>query len=122
LNEIDKKDLKIIENEFLFLSRIRFDRMLESLTPKQQDYLHLLPLFFHVNHPMLPGYHDSFTPCGIPNYSPTSLEKKIAKTVSQSFEYQSKAHRYFSIASLFLMGSMGTLGQSLSSDIKRKVD
>lgn len=117
MNEIDKKELKKIENEFLSLSRIRFGRMLESLTSKQQDYFRLLPLFFHVNHPTLPGYHDSFTPCGIPNYSPTSLEKKIVKTVSQSFDYQSKAHRYFSIASLFLMGSMGTLGQSISSDI-----
>ncbi|PHS20647.1 MAG: hypothetical protein COA86_01490 [Kangiella sp.] len=117
MNEIDKKHLKKIENEFLTLSRIRFDRMLASLTQKQQDYLRLLPLFFHVNHPMLPGYHDSFTPCGIPNYSPTSLEKQIVKTVSQSFDYQSKAYHSFAIASLFLMGSMGTLGQSVSSDI-----
>ncbi|MGB0495235.1 MAG: class I adenylate cyclase, partial [Kangiellaceae bacterium] len=94
-----------------------FNRMLSGLTPKQQDYLRLFPLLFHVNHPMLPGYFDSFTPCGIPNYSPTNLEKQIVKTISQSFDYQSKAHRFFSISSLFLMGSMGTLGQSISSDI-----
>ncbi len=106
-----------MENDFLVLSQTRFDRMLASLTLKQQDYLRLLPLLFHVNHPMLPGYHDSFTPCGIPNYSPTGLEKQIVKTVSQSFDYQSKAYHSFAIASLFLMGSMGTLGQSISSDI-----
>ena len=117
MNEIDQKELKQIEKEFLQLSKTRFDRMLLALTQKQQDYLRLLPLFFHVNHPMLPGYFDSFTPCGIPNYSPTSEEKKLVKTVSQSFDYEAKAHPYFSIASLFLMGSMGTLGQSVSSDI-----
>jgi len=117
IDEIDQKQLKTIRQDFLTLSEQRFTRMESSLSPTQVDYLKLLPLLFHVNHPMLPGYIDKFTPCGLPNYIPSMLQKQIAKTVSQSFEYKPRAHLKYRIASLFLMGSMGTLGQSNSSDI-----
>lgn len=117
IDEIDQKQLKSIRQDFIHLSELRFTRMESSLSPTQSDYLKLLPLLFHVNHPMLPGYVDKFAPCGIPNYTPSMLEKSIVKTVSQSFEYKPRAHLKYRIASLFLMGSMGTLGQSNSSDI-----
>ena len=117
IDEIDQKQLKQTRDAFLRLSQTRFNRMESSLSPMQADYLKLIPLLFHVNHPMLPGYVDSFTPCGLPNYTPTPVEKSIAKTVSQSFVYKSRAHLSYKISSLFLMGSMGTLGQSNSSDI-----
>ncbi len=117
IDEIDQKQLKTIRQDFINLCELRFTRMESSLSPTQADYLKLLPLLFHVNHPMLPGYVDKFVPAGIPNYTPSMLEKKIAKTVSQSFEYKPRAHLKYRIASLFLMGSMGTLGQSNSSDI-----
>jgi len=116
-DEIDQKRLKAIRQEFIKLSELRFSQMQESLSPTQADYLKLLPLLFHVNHPMLPGYVDKFTPCGLPNYTPSMVEKKIAKTVSQSFEYKPRAYLSYRIAALYLMGSMGTLGQSNSSDI-----
>jgi len=115
--EIDYKQLNGTKRDFIRLSERRFSRMESSLSPVQADKLKLLPLLFHVNHPMLPGYVDKFTPCGIPNYTPSHLEKKIAKTVSQSFEYKPRAHLKYRISSLFLMGSMGTLGQSNTSDI-----
>ena len=115
--EIDPKEIKLTKNDFIRLSERRFSRMESSLSPVQADKLKLIPLLFHVNHPLLPGYIDKFTPCGIPNYNPSHLEKKIAKTVSQGFEYKARAHLKYRIASLFLMGSMGTLGQSNSSDI-----
>lgn len=115
--EIDHKHVQKIKQAFISLSQRRFGRMEASLSPVQGDKLKLLPLLFHVNHPMLPGYIDKFTPCGIPNYTPSHIEKQIAKTVSQSFEYKPRAHLKYRISSLFLMGSMGTLGQSNVSDI-----
>ncbi len=115
--EINQKQLKQIKNDFLRLSQRRYSRMEASLSGVQADKLKLIPLLFHVNHPMLPGYVDKFTPSGIPNYTPSHVEKQIAKTISQSFEYKPRAHLKYRIASLFLMGSMGTLGQSNSSDI-----
>lgn len=117
IGEIDQKRLKTIRQDFVNLSELRFKRMQESLSPTQSDQLNLLPLLFHVNHPMLPGYVDKFTPCGLPNYTPSMEEKQIAKTVSQSFEFKPRAHLTYRIAGLYLMGSMGTLGQSNSSDI-----
>jgi len=117
VEEIDQKQLKNIRQRFIQLSELRFQRMESSLSPIQADHLKLLPLLFHVNHPMLPGYVDKFVPCGLPNYSPTAVQKSIAKTVSQSFEYKPRAHLKYPISALYLMGSMGTLGQSTSSDI-----
>lgn len=115
--EIDPKHLKSIRKRFLRLSEKRLGRMLDSFNLTQSDSIKLLPLLFHVNHPMLPGYVDKSTPCGIPNYSPTSLEKKIAKTVSRSFKFEARAYLKFEIAALYLMGSTGTLAQSIRSDL-----
>lgn len=115
--EIDKKQLKVIQNRFTQLSEARLKKMLDSFNHTKSDAIRLLPLLFHVNHPMLPGYVDKSTPCGLPNYFPTQLEKKIAKTVSRSFKLKTRAYLKFEIAALYLMGSTGTLGQSLNSDI-----
>jgi len=115
--EIDLKQLKVIEGRFAQLSQTRLERMLASFSLAQSDSIQLLPLLFHVNHPMLPGYVDKSTPCGIPNYSPDKLIKTIAKTVSRSFKYQSRAYLKYEILGLYLMGSAGTLGQSLKSDL-----
>ncbi|MCF6192968.1 MAG: class I adenylate cyclase [Kangiellaceae bacterium] len=116
-DEIDQKQLKTYRDDFLKLSRLRSSRMESTLSPRQVDRLKLLPLLFHVNHPMLPGYVDKFTPHGLPNYSPSKLEKRLAKSVSQSFIYKPRVTLSYKISSLFLMGSMGTLGQSSSSDL-----
>ena len=92
--------------------------MLSSFNLTQSDAIKLLPLLFHVNHPMLPGYVDKSTPSGIPSYSPKRIrKKKIAKTVSRSFKYQSRAYLRYQIVSLYLMGSTGTLAQSIRSDL-----
>ncbi|MET1255681.1 class I adenylate cyclase [Aliikangiella maris] len=115
--EIDPKQLKHLQNNFVALSEKRLLRMLDNFNMVQADCIKLLPLLFHVNHPMLPGYVDKATPCGIPNYSPDNLQKKIVKTISRSFEYKSRAYLKFDIAGLFLMGSTGTLGQSIKSDL-----
>ena len=116
-DEIDQKQLKTYRDDFLKLSRLRSSRMESSMSPRQVDRLKLLPLLFHVSHPMLPGYVDKRTPFGLPNYSPSKLEKRLVRSVSQSFKYKPRAARSYKISSLFLMGSMGTLGQSISSDL-----
>jgi len=116
-SEIDPKKLKQMQSRFERLSHDRLQKMLAGFGFSQSDGIKLLNLLFHVNHPMLPGYVDKSTPCGIPNYFPTALEKKIAKTVSRSFKFESRAYLKFEIAALYLMGSTGTLGQSIRSDL-----
>ncbi|WP_444996353.1 class I adenylate cyclase [Aliikangiella sp. IMCC44359] len=115
--EIDPKQLKSLQKSFTILSEKRLLRMLDNFNMAQSDCIKLLPLLFHVNHPMLPGYVDKSTPCGIPNYFPSNLEKKIVKTISRTFEFKSRAYLKFEIAGLYLMGSTGTLGQSVHSDL-----
>jgi adenylate cyclase class 1 len=115
--EIDQKQLKNIRNHFLKLVETRLGRIESGLSSKQADYLKILPLLFHVNHPLLPGYVDKLTPCGISNYNPSSLQKMILKSLTKSFTFIPRAQFKYQISSLYLMGSMGTLGQSGDSDI-----
>lgn len=117
LQEIDPKYLKSCQYKFMRLSEHRLARMLDTFNMEQADCIRLIPMLFHVNHPMLPGYVNKQTPCGIPNYFPSELEKKIAKTVSRSFEFKQRAYRQFDISALYLMGSTGTLAQSTRSDL-----
>ena len=114
---IEPEQIKSIQSRFTRLSGFRLEKMLQSHNFTQADSIRLLPLLFHINNPVLPGYVDKSTPCGIPNYFPSELDKKIAKTVSRSFELKSRAFLKFEIAGLYLMGSMGTLGQSTRSDL-----
>ena len=67
---IDRKVLAQLRARFMALNAGRMARALEGLTPRQQSVLTLLPLFFHVNHPLLPGYVSGSTPAGLSNFEP----------------------------------------------------
>jgi adenylate cyclase class 1 len=113
---ISRKDLGAIRERFLNLHRTRLERILGELSPVKQALIRLLPLLFHINHPMLPGFVKSDTPRGIPNYRPSRLELDAARKLSRSFQYQRRAQRQFQIEGLYLMGSSGSIAQSSSSD------
>ena len=113
---ISRKDLKTIRNRFLKLHLERLRRILGELNPAKQDFIELLPLLFHINHPILPGYVKSETPQGLPEYSPTKRALDAARKLSRSFQYKRRARRLFDIEALYLMGSTGTIGQSSDSD------
>ncbi|MGD9164688.1 MAG: class I adenylate cyclase, partial [Chromatiales bacterium] len=113
---ISRKDLNTIRQRFQYLHRERLRRIREELRPSQQEFLDLLPLLFHINHPMLPGYVNSETPIGIPDFTPHRRALDAAKKLSRSFEYKKRAQRQYHIHGVYLMGSTGTIGQSSSSD------
>ncbi len=113
---ISRKDLKTIRNRFLKLHLERLRRILGELNPLKQDFIELLPLLFHINHPILPGYVKNETPKGLPEYSPTKRALDAARKLSRSFQYKRRAQRTFELEALYLMGSTGTIGQSSSSD------
>ena len=113
---ISRKDLNTIRQRFQRLHRERLRRIREELRPSQQEFIDLLPLLFHINHPMLPGFVNSETPIGIPDYSPPRRALLVAKKLSRSFEYKKRAQRQYHILGVYLMGSTGTIGQSSSSD------
>jgi len=114
---VDRKGLKLIKQRFLQVNAARLGRTKSALEPRQQVFVDLLPLLFHVNHPMLPGYVSHQTPCGVSEYSPTKLDIERAQRQTRSFVYHREPHLKRRIHSLFLMGSCGTIAQSDSSDL-----
>ena len=90
---------------------------MESLAPRQQCFLGLLALFFHVNHPSLPGYVSDCTPAGVSGYEPDAAVISTAKRLARKFTYASNPERRQPIHGLFLMGSLGTLAQADQSDM-----
>lgn len=115
---IDRKQLTQLKQRFLDLNRIRYERTSAALSDRQQQFLQLLPLFFHVNHPMLPGYTTHSTPAGIYQYQPTPDDLRLVKTLARSFQYnRDLTEKSYAIDALFIMGSVGTIAQSDASDL-----
>lgn len=115
---IDRKQLSKIKQHYIQLNQVRYQRTLDVLSERQQQFLALLPLFFHVNHPMLPGYISHLTPSGVQSYTPSKDDIRIAKGVARSFNYQRDlVDKTDAIEALFMMGSLGTIAQADNSDI-----
>ena len=69
---IDRKVLAQLRARFLKVNAGRLERAMQGLSTRQQLVLRLLPLLFHVNHPLLPGYVSGQTPAACPTTSPTT--------------------------------------------------
>ena len=109
-------DFKEIKQRFFALNKARLQRTRADLRQRQLDFLELLPLLYHINHPTLPGYVSKLTPAGIPDYSPGNLALQLASRLSKSFSYKRRAYRRFHIQALYMMGSTGTIAYSTKSD------
>ncbi len=115
---IDRKQLTQIKQRFLELNQERYARTLAAFSERQQQFLKLLPLLFHVSHPMLPGYTGHQTPAGVHGYSPSKDDIRTAKIMARSFTYQHDLmDKHNAIDALFIMGSLGTIAHSEISDI-----
>lgn len=114
--DIDALELRNIQRRFLALNQDRLARVQDSLQTHQKSFIELLPLLFHINHPMLPGYLSSDAPSGISGYAPGRRALLQAKRMAKSFRYLRRAQRAYAIHALYLMGSSGTIGYSGKSD------
>jgi len=114
--EVDALELRDIQRRFLALNQDRLNRVQDSMLPHQKPFIELLPLLFHINHPMLPGYLSSDAPSGISAYAPGRNALLHAKRLAKSFRYLRRAQRTHAIHAIFLMGSSGTIGHSGNSD------
>jgi adenylate cyclase, class 1 len=115
--DISRKDLQEIGRRFKNLNLLHKQRIQNFLQPRQRVFLELLPLVFHENHPLLPGFISSETPAGIPDYSPNRVTIEQAKKYSKSFGYKRHALRDYPIQALFLMGSVSSIAFSKTSDM-----
>ncbi len=109
-------DFRAVKARFVELNRQRLARARADLRPRAREFLDLLPLLLHVNHPILPGYVDRETPAGLPEFSPDAPALRTARRLCRSFTYKRRAYRRYHILSLFMMGSTGTIAWSNQSD------
>ena len=110
---IDRKVLTQLRARFLKVNAGRLERALLGLSSRQQMVLRLLPLLFHVNHPLLPGYVSGQTPAGVSGYEPDDDVLAEAQRLTRSFAYKGRrGSAPTPIQGLFLMGSLGTVAQA----------
>ncbi|PLY12434.1 MAG: hypothetical protein C0631_16965 [Sedimenticola sp.] len=114
---IGRKELQTIRRRFQNIHRERLRRIEEELRPSQRIFIDLLPLLFHINHPMLPGFVTTDTPAGIPDYNPSQALIRSAKKLGRSFAYEKRARRRYNILGLYLMGSIGSIAHTEGSDL-----
>lgn len=114
--EIDALELRAVRRRFLALNRDRLQRVTSSLQTQQQLFIELLPLLFHINHPMLPGYLSTETPCGVSGFSPGKRCIQAARRLARSFKHLRRAQQVYAIHAIYIMGSTGTVAYSDQSD------
>jgi adenylate cyclase class 1 len=114
---IDRRVHTQVRDRFLGVNHARLDRALDSLSPRHRNFLHMLPVLLHVNHPGLPGYVSPQTPAGFRHYSPGPEALRAMAPLSRAWRYDGNKPTRPRLLSLFLMGSTGTVGQSGGSDL-----
>ncbi|HEA52996.1 class I adenylate cyclase [Marinobacter antarcticus] len=114
---IDRKTLRRLRDRFLLVNGQRWERAHSALTYRQQAVLEVLPLVFHTNHPALPGYSDADCPYGLSHYLPDSATRSAARRLARTFSMRDEGKRRADLEALFLMGSPGSLGHSVASDL-----
>ncbi len=116
--EAGEIDFKAVLSRFRGVNDARLERIRASLRERQRDFLDLLPLLFHINHPMLPGFSAQNTPAGVYAYEPSDRVLRSARTLSRSFQYRSPVKRtQLPIQSIYVMGSAGTVAYAEGSDL-----
>lgn len=112
---LDRLHLTELRKRFLQVNAERMQRTRNALNHRQEVFLDALPLLFHCNHPMLPGFVSHATPAGISDYRPSKRDIANGKSLARSF-CLTGGHHGDNIWSLFLMGSVGTLAHTTHSD------
>lgn len=116
-SEVDRRQLRTIRTRFRAINAARLERVRAMLPPRHRDFLDLLPLLLHLNHPALPGYVSQRAPCGITGWSAPAATLALAARLARSFAPQRRAPGEARIHAVYLMGSPGTLGHSERSDL-----
>ncbi|MGR9045299.1 MAG: class I adenylate cyclase [Gammaproteobacteria bacterium] len=115
--DISKKDLRAIIQRFKNLHQLQQKRIQNFLQPKQRVFLNLLPLLFHQNVPLLPGFISTETPAGLPDYSPSRQTLNDASLFSKRYAFKNRAAPNYPIWGLYLMGSVSSIAFSKTSDM-----
>jgi len=113
---LDRQNLAILKRRFETVNARRLQRMTEALNSQQRIFIQALPILFHSNHPMLPGYVSKQTPAKLANFQSTKEHLRIGKQLARSFSFQFD-NQDAQILGIYIMGSVGTVAQSGRSDL-----
>ena len=116
-DSFDRQNLAILKKRFLALNGDRLERMHQALAPRHRLFLDALPILFHCNHPMLPGFIARKTPCKISGFKPGKQDIEFGRAVARSFTLNLEPDIDEEIFGLYVMGSVGTVAQSDDSDL-----
>jgi len=109
-------DLDSVETLFLKINKQRIELTRQGLSERQGRFIELLPLLFHENNPLLPGYINEQVPTGISEYAPEKSTEKIAKSFFKDYKPIRRAQRIMNINGLYFMGSSGSIAYNSKSD------
>ncbi len=115
--EVGRKYAARMLSRFLALRDVRLTRLRASLSQRQQEFVELLPLLFHSNHPGLPGFVSTDCPADLPGYQPAIETLQLARRNNRNIELHKGEPPRGRLKGLYLMGSPGTLGQDSHSDL-----
>ncbi|WP_428241425.1 class I adenylate cyclase [Gynuella sp.] len=114
---LDYPSMTELGKRFRAVNEGRLERLRSGMQNTQQQFLELLPMLFHVNHHMLPGWIEDDVPKGVSFYYPDRAVLSSLGQISRSYRYKQPNQLNSDISSIFLMGSTGTIGQSSQSDL-----
>ncbi|WP_188149443.1 class I adenylate cyclase [Teredinibacter waterburyi] len=114
---LDRRNLTILRKRFLSINQQRLTRMRDALSDRQKLFLDTLALLFHTNHPMMPGFCSRVTPCRLANYKPEKADIQLGRMIARSFTLPHESGGDCDIYGIYVMGSVGTIAQSESSDL-----
>ncbi len=86
------------------------------MKPEFRRVYTLLPLLFHYNHPLLPGYQPGRDAFGIYGYQPTAEQKRALAEYSACHESELIESHTHEIMGIYSMGSTASIGQNFCSD------
>ncbi len=105
-----------IRDRFVALNRLRVSKTQVLMRARGRPFLDILPLLWHINHPILPGFAGENVAYGVQGYSPPFEALNAAKVLFNGFELPKRAPMQFDIHSIFLIGSAGSMAFSRDSD------
>lgn len=88
---------------FQSLNYQRFQHLIEMAPARQALIFQLLPLFFHINAKLLPGYISDDVPAGLLDYRPSQDTINKAQQLNRSFSHRVRALRRYPLRGLYLI-------------------
>ncbi len=87
---------------FQSLNYQRFQHLIEMAPARHALIFQLLPLFFHINSKLLPGYISDDVPAGLIDYRPSQDTINKAQQLNRSFSHRVRALRRYPLRGLYL--------------------